>query len=127
MPKTKTRNILLIDDQKGSYYSLKMVFPQSHRLHHAKSCLAGLKLLEKMTFDLIIMDWMMPKKSGLECMQELKGNGIRTPVCFITAIDNCEACAEAFRKGAVDYITKPFKATSVLDRVNMIFTRKKRR
>ncbi len=70
--------------------------------------------------DLILLDIMMPEMDGFEVCRRLKASsetkGI--PVIFISALDMPEQKVQAFREGAVDYVTKPFQAEEVLARVN---------
>lgn len=73
-------------------------------------------------FDLIILDIMLPHKSGLELMELI----IDTPVLFVTAKDNIQDKISAFSKGAEDYIVKPFEILELIARVNVILRRVKK-
>ncbi len=70
--------------------------------------------------DLILLDIMMPEMDGFEVCRRLKAssNTQGIPVIFISALDMPEQKVQAFREGAVDYVTKPFQAEEVLARVN---------
>ncbi|EAW34956.1 diguanylate cyclase [Lyngbya sp. PCC 8106] len=71
--------------------------------------------------DLILLDLMMPKMNGLEVCQKLKNDEklCEIPVIFLTASEEKEHLLEAFKQGAVDYITKPFYAPELLARVRV--------
>jgi two-component system response regulator AtoC len=59
--------------------------------------------------DLILLDLVMPKRSGLELLAELTERGVRTPVIVLTATNTVNAAVEAMKLGAADFITKPFE------------------
>ncbi len=80
---------------------------------------AALEIVNKVNPDLILLDIMMPEMDGFEVIDELYSNDStrQIPVIFITAKIQTEDIVKAFEKGAVDYITKPFKAPELLVRV----------
>ncbi len=71
--------------------------------------------------DLIIADVMMPHISGLEIIQHLRSAGSDKPIIIISALEQEEIVLEAFRLGANDFITKPFKPTELILRIRRIF------
>ncbi len=79
----------------------------------------ALEISEKLIPDLILLDIMMPEMDGFEVIDELysKDSTRQIPVIFLTAKIQTEDVVKAFEKGAVDYITKPFKAPELLERV----------
>ena len=76
--------------------------------------------------DLIIADIMMPHVSGLELIQHIRTdlNDKETPVIVISALEYDEIVLEAFRLGATDFITKPFKPYELILRIKRIFQEK---
>ncbi len=65
----------------------------------------------------VILDLHLPGMSGFELQQHLKGQGVKTPIIFVTAHDNLSARDQADKAGAVAYLTKPFSGKTLLDKV----------
>jgi len=81
----------------------------------------ALERMQKSQPDLILLDVMMPEMNGMELCQKLKANPDyrEIPIIFVTAKTDQESIIEAFEKGAVDYITKPFNAAELQARVKI--------
>jgi len=79
----------------------------------------AVEAIEERSFDLILMDIMMPEITGYEACQLIKQhkNGKDTPIIFLTAKTDMESITQAFAVGGVDYITKPFNSDELLSRV----------
>lgn len=78
---------------------------------------------ERGVYDLIILDLMLPEKSGEEVLTELRKNQIYTPVLILTAKDSFEDKMNGFRNGADDYLTKPFHREELLLRSRALIRR----
>lgn len=90
------------------------------------SCFDGEEALDFVAvgeFDAIILDIMMPKKSGIDVLKTLRAEGNRTPVLFLTAKDSIEDRVVGLDAGAEDYLVKPFAFEELLARLRVI-TRK---
>jgi DNA-binding response OmpR family regulator len=74
-------------------------------------------------YDVIILDWMLPKKSGIEVLKNLRDKGILTPVLMLTAKDTTDNKIEGLNSGADDYLAKPFSFDELLARLNAIYRR----
>lgn len=83
----------------------------------AKSCLI------KETFDLIILDVMLPDGDGFNFCSELRNFGTSTPILFLTACDDEIQIVRGLDSGADDYVTKPFKLLELLSRVRALIRR----
>ncbi len=68
-------------------------------------------------YDLVILDWMLPGRSGLEICQSLRAQGDPTPVLFLTARDTVDDRVEGLDAGADDYLVKPFELRELLARI----------
>lgn len=79
--------------------------------------------LENTTYDLAILDIMMPKKDGLTILRELRERGEALPVLLLTALDAIGDRVEGLDAGADDYLTKPFAFDELLARVRMLLRR----
>ena len=69
-------------------------------------------------YDLIILDIMLPKMSGVELLKEIKKNNIKSKVIMLTAKSTLDDKLDCFQKGVNDYVTKPFHIEELLARVN---------
>ncbi|APX72309.1 response regulator transcription factor [Companilactobacillus allii] len=78
-------------------------------------------LMEK--FDLVLLDQMLPKLSGIEILKKIRSVGNLTPVIFLTAVDAEENKIEGLVSGADDYITKPFSIKELLARIEVVLRR----
>ena len=75
------------------------------------------------SYDLIILDIMMPKKDGIEVCQSLRGNHINTPILMLTAKDAVEDRVRGLDAGADDYLVKPFAFSELLARIRALLRR----
>lgn len=80
--------------------------------------------IEQGDYDGVILDWMMPKLSGIEVLAQMRSNGITTPVLMLTARDAIEDRVEGLDTGADDYLPKPFAASELLARIRAMLRRK---
>jgi DNA-binding response OmpR family regulator len=123
--KSKEKRILLVDDDKNIFYSLQMIFEgKPYLVEYVKNCSEAIKMIKKVPYDLILMDIMMPKKSGILCIDSVKKVRPQAHIMLLTAVNHVQACREAFLRGACDYITKPFPPDDLLKRVEDIFKSK---
>lgn len=125
---TDKKTILLIDDDKSVYLSLKMVFDsKKFRIVYAESCNAAARKLQRgLVCHMLILDIMMPGASGIDCLDKLMEMKIKAPVLVLSALDSYRPCRAAFKKGAADYLAKPFQTDEILDTVNKLLTPRRR-
>jgi len=108
-------HLLLVDDDPNTLASLSRAFRLAG--HEATVCdNAGraLELLRTETFDLILSDVVMPGKSGLELLEDLKKNGVKTPMVLISGQANIEMAVRATKLGALDFLEKPLSTDKLL-------------
>lgn len=74
-------------------------------------------------YDVIVLDWMLPKKSGIEILDTLRKEGISTPIIMLTAKSMSKDKIDAIKTGADDYLTKPFEYEELLVRVEALYRR----
>jgi two-component system, OmpR family, manganese sensing response regulator len=83
----------------------------------------GSQMAAAQQYDLMILDWMLPQKSGLEICQERRSQGDITPVLFLTAKDTLDDRVAGLDAGADDYLIKPFELRELLARVRALLRR----
>lgn len=83
----------------------------------------GLQTALQRSFDLIILDIMLPGMNGFEVLSRLRQQGVRTPVIILTARNAEEEVVQGLKHGADDYITKPFGVAELLARVSAVLRR----
>lgn len=85
--------------------------------------LAGYERASQESFDLILLDLMLPGMNGFEILSKLRGQGIVTPIIILTARNAEEEVVQGLKSGADDYITKPFGVSELLARVSAVMRR----
>jgi DNA-binding response OmpR family regulator len=115
------KRILVVDDDENILSLERTILEQKgFDVTTAGGGVEALKILGDQTFDLVLLDVMMPEVDGFTVCRKIKENP-RTkelPVIFLTAKGGGEALAEGFESGAVMYINKPFTANKLLTIVN---------
>ncbi|MBD0346294.1 MAG: response regulator transcription factor [Coleofasciculus sp. Co-bin14] len=116
--------ILLVDDEVELTAPLSRALSrEGYGVDVAYDGASGNKLASDGDYDLLILDWMLPKRSGLEICQELRSQGRTTPVLFLTAKDTLDDRVRGLDAGADDYIVKPFELRELLARVRALLRR----
>jgi two-component system response regulator PilR (NtrC family) len=107
--------ILVIDDEEIMREILETLLTrEGYDVRLVSNAVEGLELAKTMTFDAAIVDMMMPVMDGLATLDELKKLDDDLPVLMITAFASVDNAVVAMKRGAFDYITKPFKNDEVL-------------
>ncbi len=120
-------HILLVDDETELTTPLsRLLEKEGYQIDIADNGKTGLELALKNDYDLLILDWMLPHKSGIEICQELRSNSILTPVLFLTAKDTLDDKVLGLDAGADDYLMKPFELRELLARVRALLRRSPR-
>jgi DNA-binding response OmpR family regulator len=89
----------------------------------ARSGEDGFFLLNAETFDLVILDWMLPGRDGIEILKAVRARGNKTPVLLLTARDTIEDRVLGLDSGADDYLVKPFAFAELLARIRALLRR----
>ncbi len=101
-------NILIVEDAKVTRYALRMHLEEDfHSIQTAESFEEASSLIDEEHFDVIITDLMLPQKSGLDLLSEVRQKSPDTKVIIITAQPDVSTAAQAIREAAFDYLTKP--------------------
>jgi heavy metal response regulator len=117
------RILVVEDEKKVSSFIKRGLEEEKYEVETAFDGEDGLKLATEKLFDLIILDWMLPKKDGLTMVKEIRENKIVTPVLMLTAKDSLEDIIAGLDSGSDDYVTKPFAFAELLARVRALLRR----
>jgi DNA-binding response OmpR family regulator len=116
--------ILVIEDElKVARFLKKGLEAEGYEVETAADGKSGEKLARTESFDLILLDVLMPKKYGFEVLRDLRKDEIRTPILMLTARSNTEDIVGGLDQGADDYLTKPFAFTELLARIRSLMRR----
>ena len=80
----------------------------------------ALSYLRSYTYEVAVLDWRMPRQTGIEVVAEMRGRGDRTPVLMLTARDATEDRVEGLNRGADDYLVKPFSFAELVARLTAL-------
>jgi DNA-binding NtrC family response regulator len=121
--------ILVIDDEAEIRESLETLLGvEGYRVDTAVDGSRGLTALEAKAYDLVLLDLMLPDRSGLEVLEELRKRDSETPVVVLTAYGTVENAVAAIKRGASDFFTKPWNNDKLLIEIeNTIATRRLQR
>ena len=118
-PVTPLRRILIVEDEPANVRVLAEALGDAYDIRIAPSAAQALQLCASVPFDLVLLDVMLPDRSGHDVLRALKAAAATraVPVIFVTARDEVEDEAHGLALGAVDYIAKPISAPIVRARV----------
>src|SRR3989338_4721467 len=118
-------HILLVEDDKRISGNIKKMLEKANFLvTAADSGQDALFDAETQSYDVIILDWMLPDISGIEICTKLREAEVATPILMLTAKSQLEDKVEGFSQGVDDYLTKPFEMEELLMRVKALVRRK---
>lgn len=115
-------HILIVEDEAGIVQFLQQgLEEEGYQITSAADGLQGFELIQKQHFDLILLDWMLPKMSGLDLCKAIRRKDSNTPILFLTAKDTVQETIEGIKAGANDYIKKPFSFEELVERIKIHF------
>jgi len=112
--------ILIVEDEKGISEFLKEgLSEENYEVETASDGKTGLEKALNSSFDIILMDWMLPKMQGVDVTKNIREAGNQTPIIFLTAKDTVQDTILGLRTGANDYLKKPFSFEELLERIKV--------
>ncbi|UJF35650.1 response regulator transcription factor [Paenibacillus hexagrammi] len=118
-------HILLVEDDRklGELIQYKLN-KQLNQVEWALDAENAMEFMERSTFDMYILDWMMPHKTGIELCKEIRMKKDRTPILMLTARDSITDRVQGLNAGADDYLVKPFAFEELIARLHALYRRK---
>ncbi len=118
------KKILLVEDETSVVEFIKKgLTEENYEVSVAFDGSSAIDMAKHTSFDLYILDIMLPDKNGLEICKELRGMNIHSPILFLTALGTSENIALGLNIGADDYLVKPFKFIELHARINSLLRR----
>ncbi len=108
MEQTHPLKVLIVDDEESFRMSLEMALNMTKEfgVQSCGSASSARELMEKNTFDVVILDYSMPEETGIDLLRWMQNNNNRTPVIMVTAAGSETVAVEAIKLGAYDYFRK---------------------
>jgi formate/nitrite transporter len=117
--------MLIIDDEEIVLRSCRKIFEaEGFDVATTTSPQEGLKLVSESSFDVILVDWMMPGFDGMDVVEEIDRRSPNSAVVMISGYPSVGRATEAMKRGAMDYVAKPFKPEEILMVVKKAVRRK---
>jgi two-component system, NtrC family, nitrogen regulation response regulator NtrX len=108
-------HLLIVDDNPNTLASLSRAFRmEGHEVTVADNAARAVELVRTEPFDIILSDVVMPGKSGLELLEDLKAAGVKTPIVLVSGQANIEMAVRATKLGALDFLEKPASTDKLL-------------
>jgi len=115
--------ILIVEDDINILSLLKEFFEENYVVDVASNGEEAQYLAVMNKYDVIILDWMLPLKSGIKVLENLRNQNINTPIIMLTAKDEIKYKVKGLKYGADDYLSKPFSFEELNARVNALYRR----
>ena len=118
------RRILVIDDEADIRESLEMLLTgENYAVDLAENATTGFQKFEAGAYDLILLDLMMPDRSGLEVLADIRARDLETPVFMLTAYGSVEVAVRALKAKANDYFPKPWDNEKLLIEIDRMIAK----
>ena len=118
------QRILIVEDEQGLRLTLSdRLRNEGYEVDTASDGAEGYERASRLPFDLIVLDLMLPEKSGLDICRDLRRMGVTTPVLMLTALGQTHDKVAGLKIGADDYLTKPFEMAELLARIEALLRR----
>ena len=117
--------LLVVDDELGARQSLEVILEDDYRVLSAMNGREALKILQRETIDLVLLDVNMPNMDGLEVLEKIKEQDEEIDVIMVSALNLARKAVDAIKSGAYDYITKPYEPEDILSTVNRVISKQR--
>jgi len=115
------KKVLIVDDESGMRHMRSVLLErEGYDIETAENGQEGLNKIKSEDYDLVLCDIRMPEMDGLSFLERAKSVSRNVPVIMMSAFGNVDTAIEAMKKGAYDYVSKPFKADEILLRLQRL-------
>ncbi len=116
--------VLVVDDEAEIRESLEMLLSlEGYAVDLAQNATEGVRKMESRPYDLVLLDLMMPDRSGMDVLREVRERDRETPIFMITAYGSVEAAVKALKLGANDYFSKPWDNEKLLIEIDRMISK----
>ncbi len=115
--------LIVEDDKDGGAYLKQAVKEGGHTVDLATDGRQGLLLAAAESYDVIVLDRMLPGMDGLAILRTIRASGVKTPVLLLTALGGIDDRVQGLEAGGDDYLVKPFATAELLARINALSRR----
>ncbi|MCB1382624.1 MAG: response regulator transcription factor [Notoacmeibacter sp.] len=116
--------LVIEDDREAADYLAKAFEESGHTAHVAGDGETGFALAESGSYDILVVDRMLPRRDGLSVIAGLRARGIESPVIILSALGEVDDRVTGLRAGGDDYLTKPYAFSELLARVEVLSRRR---
>jgi two-component system OmpR family response regulator len=117
------RILIIEDDREAAAYLVRALDEAGHVADHAADGETGQAMADQGTYDVLVVDRMLPKRDGLSIVESLRARRDPTPVLILSALGQVDDRVRGLRAGGDDYLTKPFAITELIARVEALARR----
>ncbi len=117
------RILVVEDDLEAAGFLVKGLADGGHSVDHAKDGHEGLEMGRDNAYDALVVDRMLPRRDGLSVIEELRRQGVNTPVLILSALDAVDDRVAGLRAGGDDYLTKPYAINELDARLQALVRR----
>ncbi len=119
-------SILIVEDEAGPREALKMILRPFFNLYSVDNTEVALQVLQEQKIDLVTLDLKLPRRQGMDLLQEIKREHENIEVIIITGYGSLQSAMEGIRYGAAAYLLKPFNVTELIEVINQTLDKKHR-
>lgn len=118
------KHLLIVDDDLDTRKLHRLLLEPKYMVSEAENGADALSLISNAnSFDLVVTDIEMPVMSGIELIEKMGRKNIKKPVCFISGVDSETVILKLQRLGCSDFLSKPFKAQELFQKLETILAR----
>src|SRR5580698_5104457 len=118
--------ILVVDDELDIREGLETLLKlEGYQVDLAANGTEGLRKIESRAYDMVLLDLMMPDRSGMDVLRDVRGRDRETPIFMITAYGSVEAAVDALKLGANDYFSKPWDNDKLIIEIDRMIARRR--
>jgi two-component system OmpR family response regulator len=117
------RVLIIEDDEEAASYIAKALRESGHTADHAADGETGLTMAREESYDVLVIDRMLPRLDGLSIVRQLRAEGRDTPVLILSALSDVSDRVTGLKSGGDDYLTKPFAYSELQARVEALARR----